>query len=347
MKTRKFSQVVLGLLLTLLFFCAFVPEVRASGAHPGSQNTKKVYPWFVCHEGTTFDEIEPYKDYLACIAVFGKLSEGFIEKCHKNGIEVYYSVGGDERLIDTREKMKARIHEYVEHCVAEGFDGLDIDYEHLPDAFQDEYSVFLRMASKALHAVGKKFSHCVPYNSFMYDDPDTHLFCKPSVLNETCDLVRVMCYDLYYAPGVDDPQFKNRIDCTGVGPTATYHWSQKVMEYWSSRIDLDKLVMALPAYGNDYTISGPTVRGRQIYSDGPQDVKGRMPEPIWLFYEKLNMYVYDALDGEKHVYYASDGDSTAKLLDLVDRFGITKVGFWHFSSMSKSIWQVTKDWADR
>lgn len=342
MNIKKLVNVLLGWCLA----CFLTGNGLQAAGIQTDQSTKKVYPWFVCHEGTTFDEIEPYKDYLSCIAVFGKLPEGFIEKCHANGIEVYYSVGGDEKLIDTPEKMKARVREYVDHCVAEGFDGLDIDYEHLPDAFQDEYSVFLRMASKELHAIGKKFSHCVPYNSFMYDDPDTHLFCKPEVLEETCDLVRVMCYDLYYAPGVADPQFKDRIDCTGVGPTTTYHWAQKVMQYWSERISLDKLVMALPAYGNDYTISGPTVRGRQIYSDGPQDVKGTLPVPKWLFYEKLNMYVYDALDGQKHIYYASDGESTEKLLGLLDRFGITKVGYWHFSSMSKDIWKVTKAWAE-
>ncbi len=343
MNIQRINRAFLTLLLMVVTLG--LHSVEAAGLST-DKNTKKVYPWYVCHEGTSFSEIEPYKDYLACISVFGKIPEGFIRQCHENGIEVYYAVGGDEKLIDTPEKKQARIREYIGHCVKEGFDGLDIDYEHLPDAFQDEYSKFLRSLSSALHDVGRKLSHCVPYTSFMYDDPETHLFCKPSVLNETCDLVRVMCYDLYYAYGVDDPQFKNRIDCTGVGPTATYHWSEKVMKYWTDRIDVDKLVMALPAYGNDYTVTGDHVKGRQLHSSlGPTDVKGKLPDPIWLFYEKLNLYVYDDVHGDRHIYYASDGASTAKLLELVQRFGITKVGFWHFSSMSDDIWKVTQDWS--
>lgn len=305
---------------------------------------KVICPWYVCHEGTSFDEIEPYKDCLNYISVFGNLPGDFIRKCHDSHIQVYYAVGGNKSLIDTPEKMKAKVTEYVEHCVANGFDGVDIDYEHLPDAFRPSYSDFMRMLAKELHAKNLKLSQCVPYNSFMYDNADTQLFCDPVVLNETCDLVRVMCYDLYYAPGISDPVFKDRIDCTGFGPTSTYHWTEKVMQYWTERIDLDKLVMALPAYGNDYAVTGDHIIGRQIYSDGPDNVKGELPEPIWLFYEKLNMYVYDATDGLRHIYYAADGNSIEKLLGMADRFGIRKIGFWHFSSISDDIWKVTEEW---
>lgn len=347
MKTKSFLTHVMSLFMLLaLGACGNSSSISSEPEQKATVSAlkKSVQPWYCCHPGTTFAEIEPYVDKLTCINIFGELEPEFINKCHEHDIQVFYSVGGDEKMIDTPEKMQNRVKEYVAHCVAENYDGLDIDYEHLPDAFRPQYSEFLRMCAQELRAVGKKLSQCVPFTSFMFDDENTPLFCDPVVLNETCDYVRVMCYDLYYAPGIQDPQFDNRIDCNGVGPTTTFHWAEKVMQYWSDRIDLDKLVMALPAYGNDYAVTGNEVVGRQLYSTGPDNVKGEMPAPIWLYYEKVNMYVYDATDGHRHIYYACDGQSTQKLLELVDRFGIRTIGFWHFSSISDEIWKEVDQW---
>ena len=348
MKTKTILSCLMSIsLLFALESCSSnsqTTEQKAQQTAPVSMIRKSVQPWYCCHPGTSFAELEPFVDKLTCINVFGELEPEFINKCHEKGIQVFYSVGGDEKLIDTEQKMKDRVNEYVSHCIAEKYDGLDIDYEHLPDAFRPQYSDFLRLCAKELRAVGKKLSQCVPYTSFMYDDANTPLFCDPQVLNETCDYVRVMCYDLYWAPGIQNPDYQERIDCTGFGPTTTYHWAEKVMQYWTSCIDLDKLVMALPAYGNDYAVTGDQVQGRQVYSLLPDNVKGEMPAPIWLYYEKVNMYVYDATDGQRHIYYACDGASTKKLLELVDRFGIKTIGFWHFSSISTEIWDEVDKW---
>lgn len=350
MKPKMILSCIMSLCMFLAFSsCTNSSETTQKGAEKTAASVlkKSVQPWYCCHPGTTFAELEPFVDRLSCINVFGELEKDFMDKCHANGIQVFYSVGGDEKMIDTPEKMSDRVREYVDHVVAENYDGLDIDYEHLPDAFRPQYSEFLRMCAKELRAAGKKLSQCVPFTSFMFDDAETPLFCDPVVLNETCDYVRVMCYDLYYAPGIQDPQFDDRIDCNGVGPTTTYHWAERVMQYWTDHIDLDKLVMALPAYGNDYAVTGDEVVGRQLYSRGPDNVKGEMPAPIWLYYEKVNMYVYDATDGQRHIYYACDGQSTQKLLELVDRFGIRTIGFWHFSSISDDIWKEVDEWMKR
>lgn len=305
--------------------------------------TKQLHPWVVYGEGHSFADLEPVKDMIATISVFGNPSRDYIDKCHAAGIEVYHAVGGNEKTIDSPEKIAAVVESYVNGCMNNGYDGIDLDFEHLAPNVRATYSDFLQRASNALHAVGKKMSHCVGFYPALYVDENTHLFYDPMVLERTCDLVRVMCYDMYCAPCVGVKELADRDDCQGVGPTSNYLWTRECMLYWKKRISTDKLVMALPAYGNDYKITVP-VAGRQIYASVPDKVIGELPTPTWLCYEKVNMYLYDHEDGSRHLFYAADARSTEELLQLADELQMPQIGFWHFSSVSSEMWKVTRNW---
>ena len=346
MYKKNFLNSIACLLICMFTFNACTDH-KQTVTEDTTLNEKKVYPWYIARDGGDFKDIEPYKDMLACISVFGKLGKDFIDQCHANQIEVYHAVGGRWVNIDTPEERTQLIQEYVDYCVNENYDGIDLDFEHLPAQCQPTYSEFLREASNALHAIGKKMSHCVGYHPAAYDNPDAKVFCDPIVLNETCDLVRVMCYDMFFGPGVDKNEFKDRYDCSGVGPTSDYPWTIKAMTQWSRHIAKEKLVMALPAYGNDYSLGKENMKGRQIYACVPDSAKGVLPAPKWNYYSRLNMYIYDGLDGNKHIFYASDAQSTSYLLQLADELGISKIGFWHYASVSKDMWQVTKQWTNQ
>lgn len=222
---------------------------------------KKVAPWYVYIDGSSFKDIEPVKEIISSISVFGNPPKSFIDECHQNHIEVYQAVGGNEETIDTPQKRKALVEKYVSDCNANGYDGIDLDLEHLSPDIQDAYTEFLKLASKELHAVGKKLSHCVSFYPALYQDNETKMFHDPTVLNTTCDLIRVMCYDMYFAPGIDKPELKHRDDCMGIGPTSNYLWTKEAMLFWMKHIPNDKLVMALPAYANDYVVTGD-IKGR-------------------------------------------------------------------------------------
>lgn len=283
---------------------------------------KRVHTWVVYGDNFSWDNVEPVKDMIGSLSVFGNPTQEFFDKCHENGIEVYHAVGGKAADIDTPEKMNALIDSYMQEC-EKGYDGVDLDFEHLDASMQDTYTTFLRSTSKRLHDAGKKMSQCVGYYPAMFDNPDsTKLFHDPAVLVETCDLVRVMCYDMYFGPGVNTDEFAGRDDCSGMGPTTAYPWAVSNMTYWKERIPADKLVIGLPAYSNDYRMDGKLF-GTQIYGDVPDKVKGELPDPRWLCYEKLNVYLYDHEDGSRHLFYASDSKSTAELLKLTEELGLS------------------------
>lgn len=331
-------------IIRIVAYCAIwaVVSVSCKQEAPAPAG-KKVFPWFVYKDGSSFKDIEPVKELVNSISVFGNPPKSFIDECHQNNIEVYRAVGGNEENINTPQKIKALVDKYVDDCHVNGYDGIDLDFEHLSSDVQDIYTGFLELASQKLHAAGKKLSHCVGFYPALYQDENTKMFHDPEVLSRTCDLVRVMCYDMYFAPGVDNSELKHRDDCMGVGPTSDFPWTKEAMAFWMKHIPGDKLVMALPAYSNDYAVTG-SMRGRQIYQAVPDSVSGALPSPVWLCYEKVNMYLYDSTDGNRHLFYASDARSTEALLELADELKISQIGFWHFSSVDSQMWDVTKKW---
>ena len=76
----------------------------------------------------------------------------------------------------------------------------------------------------------------------------------------------------------------------------------------------------------------------------PDSINGILPSPTWLCYEKVNMYLYDGTDGNRHLFYASDARSTEALLELADELGISQIGFWHFNSVDPQMWDTTAKW---
>lgn len=84
------------------------------------------------------------------------------------------------------------------------------------------------------------------------------------------------------------------------------------MLYWLEHAAREKLVMGLPAYSNDYGLY-PNIVGKQVYTSAP---RFRGPtRKIWLWYDRLSMYVYRKRDGIPHVFYASDAESTKAHLE--------------------------------
>jgi spore germination protein YaaH len=327
--------------LTLVACCAMMMVSVSCGKRETLSPSKKIVTWYIYKDGSSFRDIEPVKEIIASLSVFGKPDKAFIDECHTNNIEVYHAVSGNEASIDTPEKIKALVDGYVQICRSEGYDGIDLDFENLNPGVQDIYSKFLKAAAEKLHAAGKKLSHCVGFYPALYKAGKPEIFYDPGVLAATCDLVRVMCYDMYFSPGKGNPELLNRDDCQGIGATSTYPWTKDAMLFWIKYIGKDRLVMALPAYSNDYTVSGD-IRGRQIYRSVPDSVAGVLPTPTWLWYDRQNVYLYDDINGTPHIFYASDARSTEALLELADELDIRNIGFWHFGSVTPEMWNVVK-----
>jgi spore germination protein YaaH len=330
------ARAILTSLVLLLLIGAAAPAAAAKG-------TKKVAPWLVYEKEKDFSRIERYADIIASLSIMGNPPRDFIDRCHKLQIEVYHAVMGPPSAFDTPERAKATVQDYVRACADGGFDGIDLDFENLDPGLQDKYSDFLLLVSSSLHRIGKKLSHCVGFYPGMERNPPRKLFYDPWVVAQTCDLVRVMCYDLYWAPGFGDPRFVSRPDTQGIGPTSNFPWAREAMAFWLGHVPRRKLIMGLPAYANDYTLA-PIGKGRQVYAPAPEIPPGTAVQKTWLWYERVPIYLYADQDGSTHLFYASDSESTKAHLQTAAQLKLAGIGFWHFSSVDEATWNAVREW---
>jgi spore germination protein YaaH len=307
---------------------------------------KRVDTWLLLDEEKGYARIDQYADILNSISIFGNASKEFIDHCHQLQIKVYQGVSGDASAINTPAHRRATLDKYLQACQVQGYDGIDLDFEHLDSSLEDTYSGFLREASSALHAIGKKLSHCVGcYPNAEWNSPQK-TFYDPRVVAATCDLIRVMCYDMYWAPGRGVPEFMGRPDSQGIGPTSDYPWARAGMLFWLGQAPREKLVMGLPAYSNDYALS-PGGGGKQVYASKPP-IQERTPfQATWLWYDRLSLYLYVERDGIPHLFYASDAESTKAHLETVDELNLPAIGFWHFSSVDEATWKAVRGWLNK
>ena len=335
-------RVVFGGLLLLALCSADLPGQPGSG----QKARKKVDTWMVFKAEPGFERIQHYSDMLNSLSIFGDPPQEFIDRCHALQIEVYRAVSGNASAFDTPASAQATLESYLQACRVRGYDGIDLDFEHLDPGLQEMYSGFLRMVSSALHGANKKLSHCVGYYPGMEQDPPRKVFYDPQVVAETCDLVRVMCYDLYWAPGRGDPKLADRPDTQGIGPTSNYPWANAAMRFWLQQVPREKLIMGLPAYSNDYALSLKG-RGQQVYASRPQVPAQTLIEKAWLWYERLPVYLYADQGGVPHLFYASDAESTRAHLETIDELDLPGIGFWHFSSVDEETWSAVRAWLSR
>ena len=112
-------------------------------------------------------------DIVDSISVFGEPGTDFMNYCHDLDIEVYYCVTGGGENFDTPQHRKETTNKYLRLCRKYGFDGIDMDYEHLNPNLVDAYTKFLNELSLALHKDSRKLAICVGFYPAMYQRPVT------------------------------------------------------------------------------------------------------------------------------------------------------------------------------
>ena len=125
-----------------------------------------------------------------------------------------------------------------------GYDGIDLDYEHLAASDQAAFSQFASELSTQLHAIGKTLSFAV--GGEMGATPATQW--DYNALSQSADQLHVMGYDFHYLG-------------SHPGPVAPLGWIQQVLAYIDTVAGggrAGKFILGLPNYGLAGSDSGTT-----------------------------------------------------------------------------------------
>jgi spore germination protein YaaH len=307
---------------------------------PG-KTARVVSPWFVYQGEHSIDLLKPNADMISSISVCGGCPREFVDQCHALDITVYLLKGGhDGRVFETPAARHKLIQSYLDQCRMTGADGIDLNFESLDKRYLNSYSDLLREASRAFRAADKRLSMCVSYLMCTWRTADGPKpgsadidggWFDPAVVGKTCDMVRVMCYDMHSVSG------------GGIGPVSTCPWARDAMRFWMRHVPREKLVMGLPAYSRDFAMTGKR-QVESVYAPTPKVAADTSLVRVWLPYEELAQYRYTGPDGIVHLFYASDEASTRAHLKTAAELKLKTIGFWHYAAVTSEQWAAVREW---
>jgi hypothetical protein len=152
-------------------------------------------------------------------------------------------IGHVHTMIHDPELRRHHIEGIVALVMENGYDGVDIDYEHLSSALgpcetmQSEkaaFSTFIRDLAGALHTIEKTLSLAVPVPDTLISEFDYE------ALSRAADQIHVMAYDFHWAGGPH------------AGPVAPLAWVRRAVAHIGALGHPErtsKFILGLPNYG--------------------------------------------------------------------------------------------------
>lgn len=198
---------------------------------------------------------------------------------------------------------------------AKPYDGVNIDFENVPDRDKQHFITFL--ADLRYKLKGKIFSVCVPART----SEGTYAYKE---ISKYCDRVFVMVYDQHWSGSKP-------------GPIASPEWCKKICDYAVQTIPPEKLIMGVPFYGRTWASTSPagawyfSGANRIMNENNVKDVTYEKDIP------KFSYSVSVTVTG-----YFNDAYSVLNLCRIYEEAKVRNIGFWRVGQEDPDFWQWIK-----
>jgi spore germination protein YaaH len=199
---------------------------------------------------------------------------------------------------------------------AEGFDGLQIDFELVPARDGDAFHSFLAELREGLH--GKALTVALPARSRSLAD-DVYDYRKILPL---ADRILVMAYDEHWSTSAP-------------GPIASMNWCRRVAAYALETVGPEKLIMGLPFYGRTW---GDVNTFRAFFYSGIQRIIAENRVTEIRREQGIPTFTYQ-VPVTVTVYY-EDASSLAARLAMYHAMGVRAAGFWRLGQETPAVWKL-------
>lgn len=221
-------------------------------------------------------------------------------------------------IVDNPVSREAHAEAITQLVVAQAFDGIDVDYESVPETSRAGFTQFVTVLASKLHQVGRKLSvtvHPKISDKQNWKGPGAQDWVA---IGQVADSVKIMAYD-YHWPG------------STAGPITPLDWLEQVASYATSAMDPRKVIIGLPWYGYDW--QGTSARSL-VYSEAMSLAASQ------------NATVNRDPNGEPTFSYSGrtvffqDAESYGRKVDLIGaRFpGIGGFAHWRSGAEDPQIW---------
>lgn len=243
----------------------------------------------------------------------------------EHNIKVIPTISGDvnysDLMLNSPAKRAAHIQAILQEIEANGYDGWNVDYEGFLNGYnRDVYAQFLTDISTELHNRNKILATSVEAFNRKQDW---------ETIGKVVDRFMLMGYDYHAARGPE------------VGPIGPASWLKEVIDYTSTRVPKEKIVLGLGTYGYSWIYSG----GQYVsVAVGYQDAQAIAQETGATIQRQDDApyFTYSRGAGQRYLYY-EDAVSTKPKLELAAHSDIAGVAFWRLGTEDPQIWNGMTD----
>ncbi|MDQ3504613.1 MAG: glycosyl hydrolase family 18 protein [Actinomycetota bacterium] len=205
-----------------------------------------------------------------------------------------------------------------------GFDGIDIDYEHLTAADRDPFTAFVTALGAGLHADGKLLAVTLHPKSSEPGPQPKNQAQNYAAIGQVADEVRIMLYDYHW-------------DTSGPGPLAPINWVRQVMSWAATQVPATKLVLGAATYGYDWVGKRGTSFMwaeimRRAANNGATVQYSQTMEAPWFSYVDSR--------GRKHTVWFENARSIAAKQAIMRDVGASGMHYWRLGGEDPAIWSI-------
>ncbi len=205
-----------------------------------------------------------------------------------------------------------------------GFDGIDIDYEHLAAADRQPFTAFVTELAAGLHADGKLLSVTLhPKTSEPGPQPKNQAQ-DYAAIGRVADEVRIMLYDYHW-------------DTSRPGALAPIRWVRAVMTWAGTQVPPHKLVLGVATYGYNWVGSrGTSLMWHEIM----QRVRAHDATVHYSTTKQAPWFSYVDRRGRTHTVWFENARSLAAKRSVMRDLGANGMHYWRLGGEDPAIWSV-------
>ncbi|WP_088829991.1 glycosyl hydrolase family 18 protein [Paenibacillus tyrfis] len=209
------------------------------------------------------------------------------------------------------------------------YKGINIDFEAVLPEDRAAMTKFVQEVAGKMKANGFLTMVSVPAKS--EDDPSdswTGAFDFEE-LGKAADVIQVMTYDEH---GVwSDP-----------GSVASNPWIEATLHFAITYVPSEKVLMGLPAYGNDWNLSDPSNKSNRLieWKDIPQLIASTKATPIRDAVTGSMVFNYTDTDGSKHVVWYEDEASIKQKTQYTKTYWLAGVSVYAMGMEDQRFWDA-------
>lgn len=230
-------------------------------------------------------------------------------------------------LIATPQARSRHIEDLIALMDAKNFDGINIDYEELDANLKDEFSLFIKELSEALHkrdklvgvALHPKSGEGIPIEDNGSRAQDWQ------ALGKYADQLYIMSYGEHW-------------DTSAAGPPASIPWDTKIVNYVKElQIPPQKIFLGIPLYGVRWEINKKEGKGF-LYTEVQEIIQKNNVEPVFDSTAR-SPYVRYREDEKNYELWFENAQSVEAKLNLAKENDLGGITLWHIGGEDSEIWK--------